>query len=228
VIKKAELIAQVTTDTDLSKDAAEKAVEATFRHIERVLLKQSAVRIAGIGKFVQREAAAVRKLRGGVEAQVPVLRMTIERSRSVEERLALKKSAFDPDPRARALLRGARLSAQDLRAAGGTYELADVQELLGISRQAVEKRVRNGSLLAVPGPGNRRRYPVVQFGRNGSVVEGLREISAALPTRSPWAFLNFLVNPDPLLQRRRPIDLLKEGKIELVVESARRTDEQGA
>lgn len=138
-------------------------------------------------------------------------------------------TAFEPGPRAQAIIRGLRLAEADLRAAGGTYELGEVQGLLrGISRQAIEKRVREGSLLAVPGPSNRRRYPVAQFKDEGGVVNGLAEVQAALPSRDPWFVLNFLVQPDPLFEGSRPIDLLKRNEWELVVESASRVGIQGA
>ena len=84
------------------------------------------------------------------------------------------------------------------------------------------------SLLAVPGPSNRRRFPTVQFTDDGEVVDGLREVRQALPFRNPWAVLNFLVNPDARLGGRRPIDALKAGETDEVVEAARRIGQQGA
>lgn len=105
----------------------------------------------------------------------------------------------------------------------------EVRTLLkGVSRQAIDKRVREGSLLAVPGPSNRRSYPAVQFNRDGSVVSGLKAVREALPTRSPWGILNFLVQPDDRLGGRKPIDVLKSGDIEIVTEAARRYGELGA
>ncbi|MBP0617687.1 hypothetical protein [Jiella mangrovi] len=137
--------------------------------------------------------------------------------------------AFAPDARARAILRGRRMLREDLKSAGGTYDLGEVCELLGaISRQAVDKKVREGALLAVPGPGNRRRYPTVQFDGEGRLVKGLREVQAALPTDNPWMVLNFLVNPDARLGNRPPVALLRQGRIGEVVEAARRLGEQGA
>ncbi|TFF21867.1 hypothetical protein E3C22_14455 [Jiella endophytica] len=117
----------------------------------------------------------------------------------------------------------------DLVAAGGTYDLSEVRELFGaISRQAIDKKARDGSLLAVPGPGNSRRYPTLQFSDDGSLVQGLRQVRAALPTTDPWAVLNFLVNPDPRLGGRAPIALLHGGEVAIVVEAAKRMGEQGA
>jgi len=40
--------------------------------------------------------------------------------------------------------------------------------------------------------------------------------------------LNFLAQPDDRLRGRKPIDVLKEGKIDLVIEAARRMGQQGA
>lgn len=137
--------------------------------------------------------------------------------------------AFEPSAKARALLRGVRTAQEDLKCAGGAYELDEVRALLnGVSRQAVEKRVREGSLLVVPGPSNRRRFPTVQFTDEGEVAPGLRELRDALPFQNPWAVLNYLVNPEDRLGGRRPIDALKAGDVNEVVEAARRLGQQGA
>ncbi len=138
-------------------------------------------------------------------------------------------SAYVPGPRARAILRGVKIAQDDLRASGGAYELEQVRELLhGVSRQSIDKRVNEGSLLAVPGPGNKRYYPAVQFTDDGELVEGMKQMQKALPTKSGFAILNFLVHPDERLGGGKPIDLLKAGKIDLVVEAASRMGEQGA
>lgn len=142
---------------------------------------------------------------------------------------AINQKAFEPDARAQALLEGVRIAQEDLRKAGGAYDLEQVRTLMqGVSRQAVDKRVQEGSLLAVPGPSNRRSYPTLQFKPDGTIVEGLKAVCAALPTDNPWTILNFLAHPDDRLQGRKPIDVLKAGNVELVVEAARRWGRQGA
>jgi hypothetical protein len=135
----------------------------------------------------------------------------------------IDKGAFEPSARSQALLEGIRIAQQDLRAAGGTYDLDQVRALLhGISRQRVVRRVKDHTLLAVPGPSNRHAYPTVQFMPDGTVVEGLKPVLEALPTRNPWAALNFLVQPDHRLGGRAPIELLKAGEVAKVVDAARR------
>ena len=66
-MNKAELIAHVAKDSDLSKDAAEKAVDATFRNIERALRGGDTVRIVGFGNFqvAHRKASTGRNPRTG-------------------------------------------------------------------------------------------------------------------------------------------------------------------
>lgn len=127
----------------------------------------------------------------------------------------------------KALLRGQQIVEQDLRAARGTYDLDEVAALLGISRRAVAGRVRDDSLLAVPGPGKQRRYPAIQFTASG-VPEGLRDVLKALPSRDPWYRLNWLVNPEPRLGGRQPFELLLHGEAEAVVEAAQRVGEMGS
>ena len=141
----------------------------------------------------------------------------------------VNKEAFKPDARSQAIIEGVRIAQEDLRSAGGAYDLDQVRGLLrGISRQAVSKKVLDGSLLAVPGPSNRQSFPTLQFNRDGTMVQGLGAVREALPTRNPWTVLNFLANPDDRLGGRKPIDVLRSGDVDTVVEAARRMGEQGA
>jgi hypothetical protein len=142
--------------------------------------------------------------------------------------LVVPKTAFAPDARARAILRGIDHAHADLSDAGGAYDLQQVRSLMrGISRQAVDKQVKEGRLLAVPGPSNRRGYPTFQFNDDGSVVNGLKSVHDTLPTRNPWAILNFLVNPQDGLRGAKPIDRLREGRLDEVLAAARGIGEQG-
>ncbi|MGB3541040.1 MAG: hypothetical protein WBA42_23050 [Mesorhizobium sp.] len=146
-----------------------------------------------------------------------------------ERQSFVDKTAFEPDARSRAMLEGIRIAQEDLRDAGGAYDLDQVRTLMrGVSRQAVDKRVQEGSILAVPGPSNRRSYPTLQFNRDGAVVPGLKAVRDALQTSNPWTVLNFLSRPDARLDNRKPVDLLRSGKLDIVIEAARRHGEQGA
>ena len=76
-MNKAELVAEVAKDTELAKDKAEKAVDATFKQIERALRGGDTVRIVGFGNFqvAQRKASTGRNPRTGAEVQIPASRV---------------------------------------------------------------------------------------------------------------------------------------------------------
>jgi hypothetical protein len=134
--------------------------------------------------------------------------------------------SYAPGPKGRALLLGRTIKESDLQAADGTFSLNEVMAMLQISRQAVDKKVKQDALLAVPGPSNERRYPVCQFRPDG-VVPGLRAVLRALPSRDPWFRLNFLVNPEQRLNGQRPCDVLQRGNPGLVIAAADRVGEMG-
>lgn len=76
-MNKAELVAEVAKDSDMSKDAAEKAVDATFRNIEMALKKGDTVRIVGFGNFqvADRKASTGRNPRTGETVNIPASRV---------------------------------------------------------------------------------------------------------------------------------------------------------
>jgi hypothetical protein len=142
---------------------------------------------------------------------------------------AMDPTAYQPDARAKAILRGKTFALEDLKAAGGSYGIEEVRALLdGVSRQAVDKRVSDGALLAVPGPSGHRRFPTIQFNSDGSLVKGLKQVREALGFSSPWAELNFLVNQNERLSGRRPIEALRAGDLEPVLAAAHSIGVQGA
>ena len=179
--------------------------------------------------IVSKNRELVRKIQRASTTRFGTVREVAARHVHKVRTPVVNSEAFKPDARSQALLDGVRIAQEDLHQAGGAYDLEQVRTLMqGVSRQAIDKRVQEGSLLAVPGPSNRRSYPTLQFTRNGTVVAGLKAVRDALPTSNPWTVLNFLAQPDDRLDGRRPIDVLKEGDIDLVVAAARRMGLQGA
>ena len=76
-MNKADLVAEVARESDISKDAAEKAVDATFRSIEDALKKGDTVRIVGFGNFqvAERKASTGRNPRTGETVSIPASRV---------------------------------------------------------------------------------------------------------------------------------------------------------
>jgi hypothetical protein len=140
----------------------------------------------------------------------------------------IAKDAYTPGARARMILRGIKNAEADLAEAGGTFDLSEVRRVMrGISRQMVDRKFREGSLLAVPGPSNRRVYPTIQFNSDGSLVEGIKDVQKALAYESPWSVLNFLMNESDGLDGERPVDALRRGEVDRVVRVARAIGVQG-
>lgn len=103
----------------------------------------------------------------------------------------------------------------------GALTAPQVAELLGVSRQTPLNRAKDNTLLAVVDRGA-YRFPVWQFdpqGDNG-VLPGLPDVLEALEPQQPFAKLVWLRRPNPTLEARAPIELLRDREIETVVGAA--------
>lgn len=128
---------------------------------------------------------------------------------SAEERAAIEaRTLLDSFGHRRELLRGSLTAPEVARA-------------LGTSRQTPHDRVKSGMLLGVRDRGA-LRFPAWQFDPEGpyGVLEGLPEVLREL-RGSPLARVNWFVNKNSYLGMRRPLDVLREGKIGRVIRAAR-------
>jgi hypothetical protein len=103
--------------------------------------------------------------------------------------------------------------------AGGLYPLPQVASLLSVSEEAIEDRHKAGVLIAVRS-GGRYGYPACQFTSDG-IVEGLAIILEAIPMRDDWMRLEWLLVPDDALEGLSPLEALKGGRIDDVIDVAR-------
>jgi hypothetical protein len=133
------------------------------------------------------------------------------------------------DPLAPAFARGAMARQELLKEGGGVYTTDRVAEILEITPQAVLKRHNAGKLLALTFGRRGFRYPAWQFDEERrAVVSGLEDVLAALSGHDAWMQNVFFLTPSGRLSDRRPLDVLREGKFEPVLEAARSFLEQGA
>jgi hypothetical protein len=121
----------------------------------------------------------------------------------------------DLDPLAPALARNVEHRQTLLTLAGGALSADEAGRILGITRQAVDKRRRTGTLLAVR-EGSDWRYPACQFA-DGEVVAGIADVVRGFGPASPWVALDFLLAPDTVLAGRTPLEALKAGDSDEVV-----------
>jgi hypothetical protein len=130
------------------------------------------------------------------------------------------------DPLVEAKLRGLQARDDILQAEGGTVDVATATRLLGISRQAVDRRRRRHTLLGLPVGRRGYRYPLWQFIPSG-VVPGLDAVLRLLAEDGPWFSAAWLLGHNSRLGAR-PLDALRAGQVEAVVQAALAYGEEGA
>jgi hypothetical protein len=136
------------------------------------------------------------------------------------------ESAGD-DPLAAAKFRGLERKRQLVEAAGGVLSSERVAELLGITRQAVDKRRAQNQLVALTQGKRGYSYPCFQF-EDGKALRGLEEVLQELKAFDPWMQLAFFVNPNDRLSGITPSAALRAGNQSDVLRAARSYGEHGA
>lgn len=139
----------------------------------------------------------------------------------------INAESSDPDPLIRAKLRGIEHRKRILEKLGGTLSAEQVSELIGISRQAVDKRRSQNQLIGLTQGRRGYAYPAFQF-ENGRTIDGLKEVLDALSGHDPWMQSIFFANDNDRLNRSTPVEALHQGKIGAVVRAAEAYGEQGA
>jgi len=130
--------------------------------------------------------------------------------------------------RTQARVRGVRSRSRLLDAEGGSpLSAAEVAQLMGISRQAVDVRRKKGTLLGLETGRRGYRYPAWQF-EDGNALPGLAQVLAGIADVSPWAQLAFMLNPNQRLSGESPLHALRSGRIGDVVEAAHSYGVHGA
>jgi hypothetical protein len=109
--------------------------------------------------------------------------------------------------------------AELIRTAGGLYTLSKVAAILAISEPLVEERRKAGELIAVR-LAESYCYPACQFTPHG-IVTGLPRVLAVMPVRHDWMRLEWLLIPHEALEGLSPLEALKAGRLEDVIDIAR-------
>ena len=98
--------------------------------------------------------------------------------------------------------------------------------LLGITRQAMEKKIRSREFLVVT-IGGQAAIPAFQISQ-GDVLRGLGKVLRALKVDGSWTRINFFLMKHPALANQRPVDVLERGDIEPVIQVAAGFGGQGS
>ena len=139
----------------------------------------------------------------------------------------LARVAFDLSVRAKpprrdklalAMARGLEARQQLAEAEGGSLSSSEVASLLGISKTAVLRRLEAGRLVAWrEGRLQAARFPRWQFDRHGRVLSGLERVLTILNRNQrldAWGKILFFLQIEGSLGNKRPLDLLREGRLE--------------
>lgn len=134
------------------------------------------------------------------------------------------------DPLAAARLRGVERQQSILKESGGVFSGAQVAKTLGISRQAVDKRRKQGQLIGLTQGKRGYAYPAWQF-EGGRTLAHLERVLDVLRSHDPWMQLAFFVNGNDRLDGKSPLELLRAAgtrELEHILEAAASYGEQGA
>ena len=139
----------------------------------------------------------------------------------------LARVAFDLSVRAKpqrrdklalAMARGLEARQQLAEAEGGSLSSNEVASLLGISKTAVLRRLEAGRLVAWrEGRRQAARFPRWQFDRHGRVLAGLGTVLKILNRNQrldAWGKILFFLQNKGSLGNKRPLDLLREVRLE--------------
>lgn len=140
---------------------------------------------------------------------------------------ALAPELAAKDPLAAARLRGAERQQKLLQESGGTISGAEVADILNISRQAVDKRRRQGQLIGLTQGKRGYAYPAWQF-EGGKTIANLESVLDSLRGHDPWMQFSFFINPNDRLEGKTPLDRLRTGELEPVLRAAESYSEHGA
>lgn len=161
----------------------------------------------------------VNKVNAIAESEIP-----IESLFSAVEQMLLDR---DPDPLYKARLRGLKIKRELLFTEGKPFNSEEVASLLGMSRQAVDKRRKQNRLLALSLGKRGYRFPAWQFTSTGT-LPGLEKVLEALSHISDWGKLEFFLTGDIRLEGNSPLECLRLGDIESVIRVAKLYGEQSA
>lgn len=115
----------------------------------------------------------------------------------------------DIDPLAGAVARSIEHRRQLQEMAGELLSSTQVEDLLGIKRQAIDKR-RNAHKLLGLKLASDWFYPAFQFSK-GDVLPGLETVLQAHAESDPWVILDILLAPDEALDGRTLLRAIEEG-----------------
>ena len=197
----------------LMGDVLDRSVRDLFRESASKTPKDTAALLEAAFAMLVREAVPVME-------QMEISRLAAA-LREEDQRLAVMGlladlateslvTEADEDPLAQARATAAQRRREILAEAGGGLSTAALAKALGVTRQAIDKRRRARTLLAVPRPSGDWAFPRAQFGPGLRPLPGLTDVLRAFHIEDPWMQLSELLTPDEDLGVRSIFQVLRE------------------
>jgi hypothetical protein len=127
------------------------------------------------------------------------------------------------DKLARAIARGVSVRERMASEEGGSMSAEETARLLGVTKQSVLNMYHGGKLLGWRTEKQAAvRFPVWQFKEGGRLpgLEDVLEKLSAANSLDEWGRIGFFLQSHRLSDDRRPLDLLRENKLEQVLRIA--------
>ncbi|HXP59852.1 MAG TPA: hypothetical protein VN829_05125 [Dongiaceae bacterium] len=167
-----------------------------------------------------REQAVVHEFAGVIRRHREQSPATLARLASVAFGISIGSRESRRDKLALALARGLETRQQLAEAEGGSLSSDEAARFLGISKTAVLKRLAAGRLVAWREQRlQAARFPRWQFDERGRVLAGVPEALERLREDGgldAWGKILFFLQTKASLEGKRPLDLLREGKVKEV------------
>lgn len=125
------------------------------------------------------------------------------------------RAGFDPEAA------GRRLVEQMQAAEGGAWTGAELLARFGLTPAVLHRRRKEHRIVYWRDARHEFHYPRWQFTPTGALLPGLQEVLQLFRSHDEWRVMSYFLGQRPALDHRRPLDLLREGDTERVLEHAR-------
>jgi hypothetical protein len=150
----------------------------------------------------------------------------------VSQPITINNQDISFDPLASYKQGGLEVKRQLLAAEGGYYTSDRAAALLGINETALTALRQQSKIIGLPLADGSYAYPQWQFVKTWlfrhRLLKGLNLALVALGDSDPWVQAAFMIDRLISTELVTPLDGLRQGKIDLVISTAKSFGEQGA
>jgi hypothetical protein len=172
--------------------------------------------------------AAIAEIHEAIEEKRPLDTPVFIFLKEVVDSFVPKRADQITEEQAKAIVlaRGAVARKELQVAEGGAIPAQQVAQILGLTRQGVDYLRKSKALVAWRATHGKWNYPVWQFAPRG-ILPGIKECLGRLLTDNEWGAMIFFLSERESLAGKRPLELLREGKIEQALQAAERHQQHG-